>query len=223
MKSAAVLLALASSAFAQSAIIGYPLQDSLATTGTNITVMIEQPVCLLILLVRTIQTHNTLCTQNSLSSSEPVSLVIGLFPCGSESTCPGPANALGSILYQGPFNPQYATPPGSLPPHQNFSVKIPETFAAGYAQLGAAYLSLLGVRFVLCVIICIIPDASISTMFRQACPRLSRPSIRLCKSQSPVALQQVVIRQQLRLGTACVLSENIVQTDMRGQRALRAL
>lgn len=124
MKSAAVLLALASSAFAQSAIIGYPLQDSLATTGTNITVMIEQP--------------------NSLSSSEPVSLVIGLFPCGSESTCPGPANALGSILYQGPFNPQYATPPGSLPPHQNFSVKIPETFAAGYAQLGAAYLSLLG-------------------------------------------------------------------------------
>ncbi|KAE9398511.1 hypothetical protein BT96DRAFT_859149 [Gymnopus androsaceus JB14] len=125
MKFTAVLLALASTVLAQGASIGAPAEGSSATTGRNITVMIEQP--------------------NSLSSIEQVAIVIGLVHCGSESSCPEPANGLGVILYAGPFDPQYATPPGSLPPHQNLSLQVPETFPVGYAQLGVAHAYLLGV------------------------------------------------------------------------------
>ncbi|KAE9398512.1 hypothetical protein BT96DRAFT_33287 [Gymnopus androsaceus JB14] len=81
---------------------------------------------------------------NSLSSIKQVAIVIGLVHCESESSCPGPTNELGTILYSGSFNPQYATPPGTLPPHQNFSLQVPETFAVGYAQLGVAHMYLLG-------------------------------------------------------------------------------
>ncbi|KAJ3797929.1 hypothetical protein GGU11DRAFT_32967 [Lentinula aff. detonsa] len=118
-----IVLTLASVVVAQSAQIGAPQQGSSVAAGSNFTVMIEKP--------------------NSLTSSQDVAIVIGLAPC-SDTACPDTRSKLGEILYQGTFNPQYATPPGALPPHQNFSLQIPASFAPGQATLGVAHLSLIG-------------------------------------------------------------------------------
>ncbi|KAF8832052.1 hypothetical protein HHX47_DHR1000933 [Lentinula edodes] len=123
MKFYVSLLAIVSAVVAQSAQIGAPQTGSSVVAGSNFTVMIERP--------------------NSLSSSQEVSIVIGLAPCG-ETECPDPKSELGEILYQGPFNPQYATPPDSLPPHQNYSLQVPASFAVGRATLAVAHLSLIG-------------------------------------------------------------------------------
>ncbi|KAE9407869.1 hypothetical protein BT96DRAFT_914248, partial [Gymnopus androsaceus JB14] len=77
--------------------------------------------------------------QNSHTSVTEVALVIGLFSCATTvGTCLVPSEALGTILYDGP--------PGTtnLPPHQNFTLTVPESFATGPAQFGVAYFSLLG-------------------------------------------------------------------------------
>jgi len=121
MKFYTILLALASTVAAQSASIGTPVADSSVAAGTNVTIMIVKP--------------------NSQSPSTDVAIVIGVLPC-SNGACP--SSELGTILYTGPFNPTYATPPGSLPPHQNFSVQVPSDFAAGSAQIGVAHLYLVG-------------------------------------------------------------------------------
>ncbi|KAJ3909361.1 hypothetical protein F5879DRAFT_83510 [Lentinula edodes] len=123
MKFYVSLLAIVSAVVAQSAQIGAPQTGSSVVAGSNFTVMIERP--------------------NSLSSSQEVSIVIGLAPCG-ETECPDPQSELGEILYQGPFNPQYATPPDSLPPHQNYSLQVLASFAVGRATLAVAHLSLIG-------------------------------------------------------------------------------
>ncbi|KAJ4485778.1 hypothetical protein J3R30DRAFT_1407151 [Lentinula aciculospora] len=117
MKFYATLLALVSAVVAQSAQIGAPQEGSSVAAGSNFTMMIEKP--------------------NSLSGSQDIAIVVGLAPGDVDS-------GLGEILYQGPFNPQYATPPGTLPPHQNYSLQIPASFAAGKATLGVAHFSLIG-------------------------------------------------------------------------------
>ncbi|KAJ3844914.1 hypothetical protein EV361DRAFT_944008 [Lentinula raphanica] len=123
MKSYITLLALASIAVAQSAQIGTPQQGTSVVAGSNVTVMIEKP--------------------NSLTSTQEVAIVIGLASCGN-APCPNTTSKLGEILYQGSFNPQYSSPPGALPPHQNYSLQVPASFAAGQAILGVAHLSLVG-------------------------------------------------------------------------------
>ncbi|KAJ3994115.1 hypothetical protein F5050DRAFT_1776837 [Lentinula boryana] len=125
MKFQLIALTLASVVVAQSAQIGAPQQGSSIAAGSNFTVMIEK--------------------SNSLTSSQDVAIVIGLAPCGDAAlACPDTRSKLGEILYQGSFNPQYATPPGALPPHQNFSLQIPASFAPGQATLGVAHFSLIG-------------------------------------------------------------------------------
>ncbi|KAF7368829.1 hypothetical protein MVEN_00208100 [Mycena venus] len=49
----------------------------------------------------------------------------------------------GTILYDGPFDPEFHTGV-SKPPHQNFTVQIPSSSQTGKAQLGVAHFSLVG-------------------------------------------------------------------------------
>jgi hypothetical protein len=50
---------------------------------------------------------------------------------------------MGTILYQGPFDPEIHEP--SQPPYQNFTVTLPHLIAAGNAQINIAHASLVGV------------------------------------------------------------------------------
>ncbi len=90
--------------------------------------------------------------QNSLTGSEEVAIVIGLFPCsgadGQPASCAetNTTGVLGTILYNGPYEPQYADGAPSLPPHQNFSIQVPATFKSGQVSLGVAHFALVGVR-----------------------------------------------------------------------------
>lgn len=50
---------------------------------------------------------------------------------------------MGTILYNGPFNPQrYET---SLPPYQNFTMQVPSSVPIGTALIGVAHFSLVAV------------------------------------------------------------------------------
>ena len=50
---------------------------------------------------------------------------------------------MGSILYNGPFDPVYHE--AYLPPYQNFTVTVPSSYAAGHAQVNVAHATLIGV------------------------------------------------------------------------------
>ncbi|KAJ4490118.1 hypothetical protein J3R30DRAFT_3693648 [Lentinula aciculospora] len=122
------LLAIATtSVIAQSANIGAPADMTQIAAGSDFTVMIDRP--------------------DSLTSSTEVALVIALLNCPSgSSSCLGPSANLGTVLYTGPFDPQFTTEPGTtnLPPHENFTLTVPSTFAKGNAQLGVVHVYLLG-------------------------------------------------------------------------------
>ena len=92
--------------------------------------------------------------QNTLTGSEEVAVAIGLFPCGGtegQDSCAAmnTTGVLGTVLYNGPYNPQYADGAPSLPPHQNFSIQVPSTFKSGQVSLGVAHFALVGVRALL--------------------------------------------------------------------------
>ena len=80
--------------------------------------------------------------QNSLSGSEEVAVVIGLQSCPN-CPCLLPADFMGAILYNGPFNPQYHEQ--YLPPYENFTVTVPSLTSTGTAQIGVAHVALIGV------------------------------------------------------------------------------
>ncbi|KAK7052469.1 hypothetical protein R3P38DRAFT_1646729 [Favolaschia claudopus] len=115
----------APAALAQRAVIGAPQDGTTVHPGQNLTVEIDRP--------------------DSLTGSTEVAVVIGFFSCGSSpaATCPPPTDVLGSVLYNGPYDPEFHTGV-SRPPHQNFTVTVPPFAPAGKAQLGVAHLSLVG-------------------------------------------------------------------------------
>ncbi|KAJ3747135.1 hypothetical protein DFH05DRAFT_1478630 [Lentinula detonsa] len=123
LRAAFTFLALTHAVLAQNVFIGLPADETSVSAGSNVTVRIDRP--------------------DTLSGSTEVALVMGIWPCGSFA-CPGPANVLGTILYNGPFNPQFSSPSDSLPPHENFTVSIPEEFVKGRTQLGVMHVSLVG-------------------------------------------------------------------------------
>lgn len=132
------------SVLAQSANIGAPADMTEVSAGSNFTVMIDRPVRPNIPII--IHGTSQLQSQDTLTGSTEVALVIALLSCAS-NPCPGPSEELGTVLYDGPFDPQFTTEPGtsSLPPHENFTLTIPSTFTKGQAQLGVAHFFLLGV------------------------------------------------------------------------------
>jgi hypothetical protein len=118
---AILLSALSTIAFAQSADIGYPPANTTVQAGYPFTVEIDQP--------------------DSLTGSTEVALVIGVLSCASRA-CPPPQDVMGTILYNGPYDPEFRTV--GKPPYQNFSIEVPANFAKGPAQLNVAHISLVG-------------------------------------------------------------------------------
>ncbi|KAI3620941.1 hypothetical protein WG66_002352 [Moniliophthora roreri] len=108
---------------AQRANIGFPHDGANVTKGSNFTVEVARP--------------------NTLSSSKEIAIVLALQSCPS-SPCSAPEDFLGRLLYEGPFNPQFSDPADRLPPHQNFSVQVPDNMQAGRAQLALVHFSLIG-------------------------------------------------------------------------------
>ena len=54
------------------------------------------------------------------------------------------SDILGVVAYSGGYNPQYSDD-AALPPHQNFSIAVPEAFTSGQVSLGVAHFTLIGV------------------------------------------------------------------------------
>ena len=82
--------------------------------------------------------------QNSLSGSTEMAVAIGLVSC-LHRVCQPASNIMGSIVYNGLFDPTYHET--YLPPYQNFKVTVPFAFAAGQAQINVAHATLLGVSY----------------------------------------------------------------------------
>lgn len=71
-----------------------------------------------------------------------MAVAIGIASCDSGSCYPAD-EVMGTILYNGKFNPVYHE--SSQPPYQNFTVKIPSSFASGNAHINVAHATLIGV------------------------------------------------------------------------------
>ncbi|KAJ6629323.1 hypothetical protein B0H10DRAFT_1776580 [Mycena sp. CBHHK59/15] len=114
----------ATTAFAQRVAIGAPADGASVTAGSNITVEVDRP--------------------DTLSSSVEVAIVIGFNSCASRPCLP-PSETIGTLLYNGPYDPEFHTNVSfSKPPHQNFTVTIPASAPNGEAQLSVTHFSLIG-------------------------------------------------------------------------------
>ncbi|EPQ52422.1 hypothetical protein GLOTRDRAFT_140188 [Gloeophyllum trabeum ATCC 11539] len=126
----AAVLAIVPSIHCQSVAIGYPPAGTTVAPGSNFTVQVDKP--------------------NSLTGSTDVSLIIALHACTTNASgalaCTSPAEEMGTILYSGPYAPQYtnASGTGEKPPHQNFSVAVPATGFDGVALLSVGHVALVG-------------------------------------------------------------------------------
>jgi hypothetical protein len=78
-----------------------------------------------------------------------MAIAIGISSCGS-SKCYPADEVMGTILYNGKFLPVYHEP--SLPPYQNFTVKVPNSFTEGRAKINVAHATLIGVSSILFLI-----------------------------------------------------------------------
>lgn len=81
-------------------------------------------------------------TQDTLTGSEEVAVVVGFQSC-SPTGCLNPADYMGQILYNGPFNPQFHEP--TNPPYENFTVQVPTSATPGSALLEVVHVTLIGV------------------------------------------------------------------------------
>ncbi|KAJ7621006.1 hypothetical protein FB45DRAFT_1006451 [Roridomyces roridus] len=117
---------LASTALAQSAVIGSPAPGAIVKAGSNITVEVDRP--------------------DTLTGSTEVDLIIGFLSCNNinfpTGVCPPASEILGTILYNGPYDPEFRT--SGKPPYQNFTVQIPADANKGSAQLSVTHFSLVG-------------------------------------------------------------------------------
>ncbi|KAF8075235.1 hypothetical protein FPV67DRAFT_1665963 [Lyophyllum atratum] len=109
---------------AQRSFIGNPLDGSSVTRGGKVVVQVVRP--------------------NSIQGSIEVGIVIGLQSCSDPTrTCYPPAQAVGSVLYKGTYNPVLHEQPGR--PYQNFTITIPTAdYFQGKAQLSVSRFHLIG-------------------------------------------------------------------------------
>ncbi|KAH7889170.1 hypothetical protein F5I97DRAFT_1934137 [Phlebopus sp. FC_14] len=121
MKSIFSLALFAAATVAQNAAITYPSGRTPVSPGRSLTVQVSRP--------------------NTLTGSEEVAVVIGFQSCVGRP-CVSPADYMGQILYNGPFNPQYHDPEN--PPYENFTVNIPSNAAHGIALIGVSHVTLIG-------------------------------------------------------------------------------
>ena len=84
------------------------------------------------------------------SSATEVAIVIGATFCGTPGTCLPASEVIGNPLYNGPYNPQFVNGAENKPPHQNFTVTIPDysSISSGFLQLNVLHVSLIGVGLI---------------------------------------------------------------------------
>ncbi|OGE58534.1 hypothetical protein PENARI_c001G00491 [Penicillium arizonense] len=121
MKFFASTILFAVSALAQNALIGLPSTGQKVTAGDEIVVQVQRP--------------------NSLTGSKEMGVAIGFSSCAS-SPCHTPEEVMGTILYNGPFDPVYHE--SSQPPYENFTVTVPQSTAKGNGQINVAHATLIG-------------------------------------------------------------------------------
>lgn len=78
---------------------------------------------------------------DTLTGSVEVAVVIGIQSCPG-TPCIDPADYMGQILYNGPFDPQFHET--TFYPYENFTVQIPSSIASGTALLGVVHVALVG-------------------------------------------------------------------------------
>ncbi|KGO71948.1 hypothetical protein PITC_026680 [Penicillium italicum] len=121
MKSFFSMVLFVAIAIAQRALIGLPTADQKINPGKEVVIQVQRP--------------------NSLSSSKEMGLAIGLSSCAS-SPCRDADEVLGTILYNGAFNPVYHE--YNLPPYENFTVTVPASATLGKSQINVAHAALIG-------------------------------------------------------------------------------
>ncbi|KAF9465598.1 hypothetical protein BDZ94DRAFT_1214424 [Collybia nuda] len=112
-------------AHAQRSFIWSPSEGTTVTRGHQFVVQVVRP--------------------NSIQGSTEVGIVIGLQSCPVTNPypCAPPNEQVGSILYNGKYNPQLHEMPGR--PYQNFTVTVPDVdYFAGRAQLSVSRFHLIG-------------------------------------------------------------------------------
>ncbi|KAF7303667.1 hypothetical protein MIND_00596100 [Mycena indigotica] len=119
---AVVCATLVTSALAQSVRIGAPADGAKVTVGSSLVVEIDRP--------------------DTLTPSTEIAIVIGFEAC-NDGPCPSPADQMGTILYNGPYKPEFQDD-GVFFPHQNFTVTIPQNAVKGPSQLNVAHFALVG-------------------------------------------------------------------------------
>ena len=82
------------------------------------------------------------------SSATEVAVVIGATFCSTPGSCFPASEVIGNVLYNGLYNPQYEDGAENKPPHQNFTVTIPEYSSSGFVQLNVMHVSLIGVGLI---------------------------------------------------------------------------
>ncbi|KAF9565783.1 hypothetical protein CPC08DRAFT_159254 [Agrocybe pediades] len=123
--SALSLLIIAQIVVSQSVEIGAPANHTSVRAGSYLVVEVDRP--------------------DTLTPSIEVAVAIGVASC-SQGLCSLPSNepVLGTTLYNGPYHPEFNPEYDGKPPHQNFSVVIPETFPKGPARLVLLHVALVG-------------------------------------------------------------------------------
>ncbi|KAJ8591241.1 hypothetical protein M405DRAFT_851409 [Rhizopogon salebrosus TDB-379] len=121
-KCIAILTAAVSATFAQTIQLGFPQNGNTFSPGQKVTAQVILP--------------------GSIASCIQVGIALAINSC-QNGVCPAPAEALGSVLYAGPWTPTKALnhPPGGF--YQNFTVTIP-SYLGGPAIFTLTHLCLLG-------------------------------------------------------------------------------
>ncbi|KAE8350551.1 hypothetical protein BDV28DRAFT_150835 [Aspergillus coremiiformis] len=121
MKTPYVVAVLAATVSAQTVNLTVPAPGQQITAGQDLVVQIQRPT--------------------AATGSMEVAVVIGMASCAAEACWP-PSSSMGSILYSGPYDPEYRDPMQS--PFQNFTVKVPDNLAKGPAQVNVAHMTIIG-------------------------------------------------------------------------------
>ncbi|KAI8079988.1 uncharacterized protein BX664DRAFT_303148 [Halteromyces radiatus] len=106
---------------AQTVHIRYPVAGTRIRIGRSFTAQIVKP--------------------NAVVGCTEVAIVLAIASCNN-GVCPQPANHLGTVLYNGPFNPELHEIPGN--PYQNFTMKVPQNLSPGPAIFTFTHLCLRG-------------------------------------------------------------------------------
>ncbi|KAG2343540.1 hypothetical protein BDR05DRAFT_975843 [Suillus weaverae] len=119
-KCIAIFAAGISVTLAQTIELGFPQNGDNLCPGQEVAVQVIQP--------------------ESMASCIQVGIALAINNCVNGS-CPDPAEALGSVLYAGPWTPDNYLPGGF---YQNFTITIPSYLAEGPAIFTLTHLCLLG-------------------------------------------------------------------------------